>query len=198
MSFLVNDGGHHDGVRGSKKAKTFNHLFSLCTGGSLLLFLLLFSSVGVVQAADPCLVSVSPSSQTVNASTRFSVSLECVPQQPVKAFELKISFNPTLVRADSVAEGDFFTGYTTFFNPGQIDNTAGRIINIYNLIVGPGNVTSPGGLITINFTAKTYSGSSSLSLYDVRLTNETGYLEIQVTSGAVTITGGGLLLRRIP
>jgi hypothetical protein len=108
----------------------------------------------------------------------------------VKAFELKLSFNPSLVRATSVTEGSFFTGFTTFFNPGEIDNSAGRIINVYNLIVGPGNVSGAGSLVTITFTARSTSGTSTLSLYDVRLTNESDYIDIDVTSGSVKVTGG--------
>jgi hypothetical protein len=108
----------------------------------------------------------------------------------MKAFEMKLSYNPSLIRAVSVTEGDIFTGYTTFFNSGEIDNTAGHIINIYDLIVGQGNVTGAGSLVTINFTARSTSGTSSLTLYDVRLTNETDYLPITVTSGNVKVVGG--------
>ncbi len=151
---------------------------------------LIFSSMSTVRAAGPTPVSVNPSSQTVNASDTFAVTVECVPQQPVKAFELKLSFNPSLVRAISVAEGDLFSGYQTFFNGGEIDNSAGRIINMYNLIVGPGNVTSAGSLVVITFTARSTSGTSALSLYDVRVTNESDYLSISVVSGGVTVTGG--------
>ncbi len=113
--------------------------------------LTVFSSVSIVRAAGPTPVSLSPSSQTVNASGSFVVTVQCVPTQPVKAFELKLSFNPSLVRATSVTEGDLFDGYTTFFNAGTIDNSAGRIINIYNLVVGPGNVTGAGSLVIITF-----------------------------------------------
>lgn len=156
----------------------------------LVLFVMVFSNIRFVQAADPTPVSLNPSSQTVNASNTFVVTIGCVPQQPVKAFELKLSFNPSLVRVVSVSEGDLFDGYQTFFNGGEIDNTAGRIINIYNLIVGPGTVTGAGSLVIINFTARSTSGTSALSLYDVRLTNESDYLSISVVSGGVTIIGG--------
>jgi len=156
----------------------------------IILFVAVFSSVSTVRAADPTPVRVNPAGQTVNASSSFEVTIECVPEQPVKAFELKLSFNPSLVRVNSVSEGDFFEGYNTFFNAGTIDNSAGRVINIYNLIVGPGTVTGVGSLVTISFTARSTSGTSALSLYDVRLTNESDYLPISVVSGAVTVTGG--------
>jgi chitodextrinase len=156
----------------------------------IVFFLGFFSCIQSVRAADPTSVSVNPSIQTVNASSTFVVTVECLPQQPVKAFELKLSFNPSRVRATSVTEGDFFEGYTTFFNPGEIDNSAGKIINVYDLIVGPGNVSGAGSLVMINFTAKTTSGTSALSLYEVRLTNESDYIDIDVASGSVQVTGG--------
>ncbi len=156
----------------------------------IVFFLGFFSSIQSVRAADPTLVSVNPSSQTVSAGDTFTITVECFPQQPVKAFELKISFNPSLVRATSVAEGDIFSGYQTFFGDGEIDNSAGQIINMYNLVVGPGNITSAGSLVVITFTARSTSGTSTLGLYDVRVTNESDYLSISVVSGAVTVTGG--------
>jgi len=149
----------------------------------------LFCAIPQVYAAGT-IVRVAPASQTVNASSTFTITVDCIPQQPVKAFELKLSFNPSLVRVTSVTEGNFFAGFNTFFNAGEIDNSAGRIINVYDLIVGPGNVTVAGSLVKINFTAKTTTGTSSLSLYEVRLTNESDYITIEVTSGSVKVSGG--------
>ncbi|MFA5101965.1 MAG: PKD domain-containing protein [Candidatus Thermoplasmatota archaeon] len=160
-----------------------------CTVLLVVFFFGLVSNISLVQAADTP-VRVAPSSLTVAAGSSFTVTIDCVPQQPVKAFELKLSFDPSLLRANTVTEGSIFEGYNTFFSAGEIDNTAGEIINVYNLIVGPGNVTDAGSLVSINFTAKTVSGTSPLRLYDVRLTNESDYLDISVASGSVTITGG--------
>lgn len=150
----------------------------------------LLFSMGVVGAADPSLVRVNPATQSISAGSSFTISIDCVPGQPVKAFELKLSFTPSLVRVNSVTEGDFFTGYTTFFSPGVIDNGAGTIINVYNLVVGPGNVSDSGSLIVINLTARSTSGTSPLNLYEVRLTNESGYLPVSIVSGSITVTGG--------
>ncbi|HVQ00730.1 MAG TPA: hypothetical protein VMT57_04375, partial [Candidatus Thermoplasmatota archaeon] len=75
--------------------------------------------------------------------------MNCSPARPVKGFELKVAFNPTYLKVDNVTEGDFFQGYSTFFNNGTIDNQAGTIINVYDLIVGQGNVTTNGSLVMI-------------------------------------------------
>jgi chitodextrinase len=156
-------------------------------------FLLVFSVVffsGVVKAA-PTVVSINPVSQNVSAGHMLNITVTCSPQQAIKAFELKVSFNPSLLQATAVSEGDIFDGFTTFFNKGYIiDNSAGTIVNIYDLIVGPGIVTDTGSLVFINFTAKSLNGTSTLGLYDVRVTNESEYVTVSVSSGSVTVTGG--------
>ena len=83
-------------------------------------------------------VSISPTSQIVSASEDFTVSIYCEPGQPIKAFEFKISFDDTLLIANTVTEGNIFNGFSTFFNSGTIDNSSGTIIDIYGLILGDG------------------------------------------------------------
>jgi PKD repeat protein len=156
----------------------------------VVVFFVMFAfGVVIVEAADTS-ISINPVSQSVSAGAAVSIIVNGVPEQPVKAFELKVSFNPSLLQVTSVSEGDLFDGYTTFFNPGIINNVAGTIVNVYDLIVGPGNVTDAGVLVTINFTARSTSGTSPLSLYDVRVTNETDYIAVSVSSASVTVTGG--------
>ncbi|UCD13473.1 MAG: hypothetical protein JSW60_07940, partial [Thermoplasmatales archaeon] len=148
--------------------------------------------VGVtIVAADEgdTTVSIDPSGQTVSADDTFDVNVSCVPSQPVKAFEFRLSFNPSLLQANSVTEGDIFEGYTTFFNPGTIDNNAGTIVDVYGLIVGQGNVSVNGSFVTISFTAKDSSGTSSVYIADVGVTDESGYIPIEVSEGSVTVQG---------
>ena len=142
-----------------------------------------------VHADDPTLVQVSPSDAIVSALQTFFLNITCIPSQPIKAYELKISYDPTLVHANSVEEGNIFSDYTTFFNDGTINNTAGTIIDIYNLIVGPENVSTPGTLVTISFTATLFSGTSTIDLYDVGVTDNVGYISISVSDGDVTVIG---------
>ena len=66
------------------------------------------------------IVSIDPSSQSVSAGDTFTINVSCVPGQPIKSFELNISFDPSLLTANSVTEGDIFDGYTTYFNSGTI------------------------------------------------------------------------------
>ena len=155
----------------------------------IFLSLLCITSSIPVKAYEPTQVTVSPGTQTVSADDTFNVSIMCIPGQPIKAFELRITFNPSLLQANSVSEGDIFEGYTTFFNAGTINNTAGTIINMYNLIIGPENISTQGTLVTISFTAKTLSGTSGITPSPVGVTNEIGYVTLSVTSGDVTVIG---------
>ena len=165
----------------------------------LLSFILFFSflSFGFSALGDPfddTQLLISPSSQTVDAEEEFSIDIYCVPGQPIKGFELKISFDKSLVIADSVSEGDMFDGYSTFFNSGSIDNSTGTIENIFGLIVGQGNVSDNGTLISINFTAKDSSGTCDIEFIEVgtwtNIVNETGYVSLDVTAGSVEVDGG--------
>ena len=158
---------------------------------TVLVVILLFTIVIPlpVKADGPTLVQVSPSNTTVSALQTFSLNISCIPSQPIKSFELKISFDPSLLQANSVTGGTIFSGYSTFFNDGTIDNIAGSIINIYNLIIGPENTSNPGTLVTISFTAKKFSGTSTIDLYDVGVTDDLGYVSITVSDAAVTVIG---------
>lgn len=120
--------------------------------------------------------------------TGFNVTVYCVPSQPIKSFELKISFNPAVLQAVKVYEGDIFGTYSTFFSAGIINNTAGTLINIYNLIIGPGNVTLPGSLVIIHFNY-TSLGGSAIHIYGGGVTNETKYVDLVVTDGCRRIYG---------
>lgn len=151
----------------------------------LLLFLMVIPLPS--SADDPTVVQVTPPTKTVSAGQTFSLDILCTPGQPIKSYELKLSFNPTLLQVNSVTEGTIFTGYTTFYNPGIINNTAGTILNVYGLIVGAGVVTNPGSLMTVSFTAQPASGATTIGLYGVGVTNETAYVPLTVTNGTVIL-----------
>ena len=136
---------------------------------------------------DVTSVCVDPVGQTVGFGESFTVDVFCVPGQPVKGWELCVLFNASLIQADAVVEGDIFSNFSTFFNDGTIDNNAGSIIDIYNLIIGAGNVTGAGSLCSISFTAGSVCGVSVIELFNVGVTNETAYVPVAVTNGSVTV-----------
>jgi len=158
---------------------------------TVIIMLIVISVVTTIVAADEfnTEVNVSPSNQTAPPEETFIVEIYCIPDQSIKSFGFGLSFDASFLEAISVTEGDVFNGYTTFFNPGTIDNTAGNINGVFNLILGSGNISNPGTFVTILFTAKINTGTSFLNLNSVGVTNETGYVIISVGNGTVTVEG---------
>jgi len=154
-----------------------------------IMFLTIFFTATTVIANDfeTTIISVDPSSQTVSSEETFTIDVYCNPGQSIKSFELKLSFDASLLQVNSVTEGDIFAGYTTFFNPGTINNSAGSIVDIYGLITGIGNVTGNGTFVSISVTAKDVTGTSSINLYDTGATNETEYVPLMVNNGTVQV-----------
>jgi len=153
----------------------------------VIVILILLLTVSVDADEGDTIVSIDPSSQTVSPESNFTVNVSCAPGQPIKSFELKLSFNASLLQVNSVTEGNIFSGYSTYFNSGTINNTAGTVVDVYNLIIGLGNVSGNGTLVSINFTAKNVTGISTLGLYNVGVTNETAYVPIAVNNGTVQV-----------
>lgn len=116
----------------------------------------------------------------------ITISIACDTTDYVKAWECKLNFNNNVLNATQVNEGNLFSGYQTFFNEGIINNTQGNIINMYNVILGQGNVTGSGTIVNINFQAIGY-GLSEISLYDIGVTNETMYIPSTFTTDSIFI-----------
>jgi hypothetical protein len=158
-------------------------------------FIFLFSLFGSFSInsdnLDFTTVKVNPKSLVIPFSESFTIDVYCEQNDPIKSFELKILFNPLYLEAISVAEGDIFNGFVTFFNPGVIDNIAGVIDGVFCSIMGQGNVTNPGSFVSISFNAKSNEGSSYIELYNVGVTNESEYLSIDINNGIVIVHPGG-------
>jgi hypothetical protein len=152
-------------------------------------FLLLATVCTIPISADgpTTLVQVIVSDPIIGAGDPLNVSIYCVPGQPMKSFELSVYFNASLLHANEVIESTIFNGYTTFYNGGTIDNVNGSITAIYDLIVGIGNVSNPGFLVNISFSALSVTGTSQINLLNVGVTNETLYLPVTVVNSSVII-----------
>jgi hypothetical protein len=153
---------------------------------SLFLFLLVCLVPSRISAQDSSIITVE--SKIVETGDSFSVNITCVPIQPIKGWEIKVKFDGSLLFVTSISNGDFFGSYSTFYSPGIISNENGTIINIYELIVGEGNVSSSGTLMSIDFKALDH-GTCSVELYDVGICNETQYMPNDVNNGIIEIYG---------
>jgi len=133
------------------------------------------------------LIYIDSSNQIIGPDTHFQITIYCNPGQPIKSYEFNIIFNPSMLSASSVIEGDIFDSYDTFFNKGNINNSAGSIVNVLGLIIGSGNVTDQGSLAVINFTSLSNSGSSSIVLDNVGVANENIYVPVTVSKDTMQI-----------
>jgi len=123
-------------------------------------------------ACAKTIVSISPSVKTVSRGETFTVDVYVEPDREIAGMQFNLKFNSSLLKVNSVSEGDLFKGdsdiINTFFNPGTIDNEKGIIKYVYGCILTPGeNVSSPGTFATINITASDKAGTSQLSFIDI-------------------------------
>ena len=116
-----------------------------------------------------------PTINPVSVGDTFTLSLVVDDVVNLAGWQLDIAFNPSVLKAVSVAEGDFLSkdGGNTFFVEGNINTTAGRIANVSGAFLGTGGVSGTGVLLDITFEAKAY-GEGRLRLENVRLGDSNG------------------------
>ena len=135
-------------------------------------------------------ISINPQDTYISPGDTFTLDILVNPLEAISGVETDITFDPTLLTAISVQEGDLFTGYSTYFNNGTIDNTQGTIQDIWGVIadVGGGSTTIPGIFAQVTFTAKMASGSTPITLSNSLIgTPEATPLQINILHGTVTI-----------
>ena len=121
----------------------------------------------------------------------FAVNVTIDPKVAIAGTQFDLSFNPSLVSANSVTEGNLLKqgGANTYFSPRTIDNTAGTITGVAGAITTPGQtMSSPGVFATIQMTAKSADGTSPLDLSNVIVGDINGNpVSITVNDGSVTV-----------
>ena len=123
-----------------------------------------------VFAAGTAVVSVSPKTQIVSTGSQFTVNITVQPNNDVTGVQFNQSFNPALITANSISEGDLLSRNraSTFFTPGTINNVAGTVTGVAGAITSPRQtVSTTGTFASITFTAGTTKGSSSITLIKV-------------------------------
>jgi hypothetical protein len=162
---------------------------------ALVLALALMLAIPSVTCADQmATAAVSAPGSTVQKQQQFVISITVQPNSAIAGMQFDLVYNPTLVAAQSVAQGNLLTqnGASIYFNTGQIDNTAGKIANVFGVITDPEqSVSSAGTLATITFTAKNSSGTCPFALSNVIVGDPAGLaVPVNITNQAVEITGG--------
>ncbi len=93
---------------------------------------------------------------TPSVGGTFSLNLNAENITDLAGWQADIAFDPNMLEAVEVTEGDFLKseGGDTFFQGGTIDNTAGKITNLFSARIAESGVNGSGGLLSVAFKAK--------------------------------------------
>ncbi len=151
-----------------------------------MLLLVLVLLIPISSAAN-----INTSNKIVAPGQSFDLNVSINPLgTSIAGAQLDISFNRSILRINSVTEGNLFkqNGANTFFNSGDINNSAGTVVNIFDAIIGKSNVSTPGTFIIINITALGSSGISGINLSNVKISDPNGSsVALNVTNASVLV-----------
>jgi len=142
-------------------------------------------------------LSVLPSLQTASVGDGFSLDVAIANVTDLFDYQFDLTFDKTILRADSVLDGGFLTsggGTSVFGGPFvlTLDNTTG-LVTVLDSLLGPAppatGVTGDGVLAAIMFTALA-TGTSDIGLANVILEDSFGNrLDAQLSGGQVNVNG---------
>ncbi|MCD4822376.1 MAG: PGF-pre-PGF domain-containing protein [Methanococcoides sp.] len=115
------------------------------------------------------------------------------PDLPIAGMQFDLSYDSKLIEVVQVSEGEFLRqdGALVWFSPGEIDGPNGKIDSVYGLILDKTSVTEPEIFATIQMTAGNVSGTSSLEISNVVVSDNQGLIiPIDVVNGVITIASG--------
>jgi hypothetical protein len=142
-------------------------------------------------------VIVSPPNKTVNPGQSFDLNVSIDPLgTAISGAQLNMAFNQFLLKLNSITEGNLFTqnGGSMYFNNGTINNTAGTAKNIFGVILGPGNISSPGTFIRLNLTVIGQSGISEMKFSKVLISDPDALaVPLISTNGSIKINSAPVM-----
>ena len=133
----------------------------------------------------------STAATQVEIGDTFTVDLMVENIDNLAGWQTDIVFNRTVLRALSVAEGDFLEqgGGDTFFKNGTINNTTGRITGVQGVQLSKGDMNRYGTLLSVRFTAVA-NGESQLTVDNFQAGSSRGE-KIPATPSEITLIVGG-------
>ncbi|HEU6456635.1 MAG TPA: cohesin domain-containing protein [Roseateles sp.] len=152
-----------------------------CLCGALLALLALPAFATTLSFAAPA--------AAVPVGAGFAVDVLVTDAADLYAWQFDIAFDPTLVQASAVLEGDLLSagGGATSFLPGSIDNLLGTVSFTANTLTGPGPGATGNGVVAhLSFQALA-PGQGALSFSNVVLL-DSALGEITTTALGSTFT----------
>ena len=108
----------------------------------------------------------------IHAGDTFTLDISAENIFDLAGWQFDITFNSTILEAIDVSEGDFLGG-TTFFQPGHIENTTGKITGLTAARLASQGVSGSGTLVQVTFKAKS-GGETDLTLQNFQFGTLTG------------------------
>lgn len=139
-------------------------------------------------------VQVIPENITSQLGESFSTYLNVNLKVPTSGMQTNVHWNKSVLYLNHVSQGDLFTNRSwnktnqTFWSKGVVNNSRGKVSNIFEVILGRTNTTSPGILAIMNFTV-IGRGSSEIGLGHVILSTPNGK-SIPFVSANGSLSGG--------
>ena len=111
----------------------------------------------------------------IHAGDTFTLDIRAENVFDLAGWQFDIDFDPTILEAVDVSEGEFLKtdGGSTFFQPGSIDNTAGKITGLSAARLSAQGATGRGTLLQVRFKAKSV-GETALTLHKFQFGSATG------------------------
>jgi len=149
-----------------------------------------------ITVSSAVLITLTPSSQTVNTNDPVSIEVEVQGVVGLFAISITLSFDNSIVKCLSITQGDFLStnagGYDVFFETFPEDLYSANTVTVDQSILGLASVTGTGEIFTITFEPFTAGTTvievTSLSLRDINNEEITAIsvpAEITVSSSVV-------------
>ena len=120
----------------------------------------------------------------------FTLNLNAENITDLAGWQADITFDPTILEATEATEGDFLKrqGGDAFFQDGTIDNTIGKITDLFSARISESGVSGTGTLLSVTFKAKA-GGETQVTLENFEFSSISGEV-IPSISPNITITVG--------
>ncbi len=132
----------------------------------------------------------SATETTLLTDDTFTLNLNAENITDLAGWQTDIAFDPNVLEAVEVTEGDFLKSKvgTTFFQGGTIDNTAGKITDLFSARIAESGVSGTGTLLSVTFKAKA-GGETQVTLENFEFSSITGDI-IPAVPPNISITVG--------
>jgi hypothetical protein len=118
--------------------------------------------------AQTATIKILPAIQTIGIDSSADITVKLEDIQDLHAYSIEVSYDPSLIRYQSIARLNFLSGWQTFFYP-FIDTINGKI-RVDEAILGPYVQSGSGEIFKIAFKGRS-EGDCSLSLTTSELRN---------------------------